>query len=96
MVMAFPRIIATVIIVMETGTQIYNVIGLAVVSLRTIVIFKRSMIDEVNIVQNMIFFWNIVVVKTIGRGYIIIILIMEGEQVVTGKIYRDTHEISVK
>ena len=65
-------------------------------STQTIATVKGSMIYKVNFVQTAAILRNIASVNVINRGDLIEILIMGGEQVVTGEIHGGIHEIAVK
>ena len=79
MAVASPRYIATVIIIIEIGTQTDGNIFMAMTSPQTIATDKRSMIDKVTFVQTAVILWNIAAVDAMNRGDLIAILIMGGE-----------------
>ena len=78
------RDIAAVSIIIEIGTQIGDNIILAVANPQTITTCKRSMIDKVTFIHTAIILWNIAAVNAMHRGDLVAILIMRGDQVVTG------------
>ena len=81
---------------MKIGAHIDNDIVLDVTSPHTIATVKRSVIEKVTFVQTAVILRNIAAVNATSRVDLIAILIMEGDQVVTGEMHGRIHEIVVK